>query len=410
MMPERAVPKPRDAMAYLSRKKVIVDPSNDWFNINSGEHAQTFSVAHLASVDMANQIFQFMNEALENGETLADFKKNMKPLMEKTGWYGRDDISKDNKAYINWRLKIMYETNMSTAYSAGHYRQQIRGAEGRPYLLYKQIQRPTKNDKHEPLHNTAMPINDPFWDKYYPPNDYGCGCYTVSISESQYQNGNYKKGVSPNFNSTTVPNSWQFNPGQEVYAPSATKYQNLKNINMADGRSAFQHIRESYRKEMSQYSMTQKEYEKWVDKVLAGETFQDAPHNISTIVEGVVQKIDIDPKIISDGKAIHHGARGRRTVADSSGKIIERDINPEKDFSLKEIKEIPRKLADPEYIFIESGKLNQRIFSYEMKDGKLARIVLRKATETTSLRLITFQKVGSDDLLKNGNMNMIYRR
>ncbi len=412
-MPEQDIPKPKDAMAFLKRKKVIIRPGNEWFDINSGEHAQTFSVAHCASVDIAEQIFGFMNEALANGESFQDFKKKMIPMMQESGWYGRPDVTAKDKGYINWRLKIMYQTNMSTAYAAGHYRQQMRGADGRPYLVYKQVQRDTKRDAHEKLHDTAYPADHSFWDEYYPPNGYRCGCYTVSISESQYQNGPYTKGASgPDLAEfrKSVDEKWRYNPGQEVYAPSVKKYENLRGIRMSDGRSAYQHVRESYREEMSGFSLTQKEYEKWVDKVLSGETFQDVPHNIATVQKKVTQKIEIDPKIIADGKAIHHGARGRDTVSDASGKVIQRGLDPEKDFTIEEIKDIPKGLADPDYIFTDITNRLNRIFCYSIGKGMLARIVLRKRTETSSLKLVTFQKVKPDDVLKNGRLQKVYEK
>lgn len=412
-MPDQSIPKPRDAMAFLKRKKVVIKPGNEWFDINSGEHAQTFSVAHCSSMDIAEQIFGFMNEALENGESFGDFKKNMLPMMQKSGWYGRDEITAKDKDYINWRLRIMYDTNMSTAYAAGHYRQQMRGAEGRPYLVYKQVQRPSKRDEHEKLHNTAYPVDHLFWDEYYPPNGYRCGCYAVSISESQYRNGPYKKGASgqdlADFKKS-IDEKWRYNPGQEVFAPSVKRYGNLRNIQMNDGRSAYQHVRESYRKEMSGFSLTQKEYEKWIDKVLSGDTFQDVPHNIATVQEDVIRKIEIDPKIIADGKAIHHGSRGRGTVSDASGKIVERAFDPEKDFTIEDIKAMPRGLADPDYIFSDITNRQNRIFCYLIEKGKLARLVLRKRTETSSLKLVTFQKVKPDDVLKNGRLNRVYEK
>ena len=177
---------------------------------------------------------------------------------------------------------------------------------------------------------------------------------------------------------------------------------------MPDGRSAYSHIRESYRKEVSQSELSPKEYEQWVDKVLAKETFQDTPMHISTLHDRVCSKIDIDPKVIADGKAIFHGIRGRNTKSDKTGKVVSRETDQQKDLSIDEVYEIPAKISDPDYIFQESNE--NFIFSYTMSGDKLARIIFKKPSETTSLKMVTYQKVSPEDLLNNKKLLKLYEK
>lgn len=40
---------------------------------------------------------------------------------------------------------------------------------------------------HQSLHNITLPGDDPFWDSYMPPNDWGCRCTAVAVNKGKYE-------------------------------------------------------------------------------------------------------------------------------------------------------------------------------------------------------------------------------
>jgi uncharacterized protein with gpF-like domain len=113
-------PEPVEAKQFLSKK---VDVETDaWDDLKWGEHARAFTVAHSVKAGILNDIHGMLNKALAEGQSFEDFRNGMRAGMEKTGWYGRGDKTKDDKNYINWRIRVIYDTNMRTAHAAARYR------------------------------------------------------------------------------------------------------------------------------------------------------------------------------------------------------------------------------------------------------------------------------------------------
>lgn len=162
-------PEPTEAKRYLSRKAVV--ETEDWDDLKWGEHAHAFTVAHSRNAAVLDDIFGLLNKAMDGGESYETFRKGMRDLMEKKGWYGRQDKGPDDEGYINWRTKLIYHVNMRTAYEAGRYRQQLRGAELRPIWVYKsKLVGSNRRQDHVALHDKAFRYDDPFWDANRPPN------------------------------------------------------------------------------------------------------------------------------------------------------------------------------------------------------------------------------------------------
>ncbi|AEM20707.1 putative F protein [Brachyspira intermedia PWS/A] len=132
-----------------------------------------------------------IEKAIENGETLEQFKKNLLPILYQKGWIGKqlieDPITKEIKeVYIDTpsRLKTIYETNLRSAYMKGRF-DRAYNSTLHPYLMYRIG--PSKNHRKEHLEWDGLILdkNDPFWLSHNPPNGWGCKCYTVAISKAR---------------------------------------------------------------------------------------------------------------------------------------------------------------------------------------------------------------------------------
>lgn len=75
-----------------------------------------------------------------------------------------------------------------------------------PYLEYVTANDEHVREEHRGLHGIILPVNDPFWNNYYPPNGWRCRCSTRKRSEREYEQ---KKQRYENRNRESLPDSEQ---------------------------------------------------------------------------------------------------------------------------------------------------------------------------------------------------------
>ena len=114
---------PALAIKYFRNKKN--SPSFDWYEIWEESHQKTFTVAKAMREDILNDIRTSLDKALSEGKTFQEFKKELKPILQKKGWWGEQIVVDSNgvaeKVQLGsmHRLKTIYSVNMQTSYMAG---------------------------------------------------------------------------------------------------------------------------------------------------------------------------------------------------------------------------------------------------------------------------------------------------
>jgi uncharacterized protein with gpF-like domain len=375
-MSEHEPPQPKRAMEFLDKK--IDVPTDRWDDLKHGEHAHAFTVAHSCEADILNDIHGFLNKALANGEAYGTFKKEMLSLMAKKGWYGGAGHGKDEKKYINWRLRVMYETNMKTAYAQAQYRKQLQGAEMRPVWVYNsKLAGNNRRQEHVALHNKAFRYDDPFWDSYYPPNGWGCQCFITTKSEA----GAARDGIEiESSNSDGVPPSmtdkkgnpvdwekfadptWKYNVGREALAPNFNKYTNLSD-------DTLKQVYAKYRQSMDKTKMTKGEFKTLIKRTNEADyKFVNANYQVGNLdadrFDAMRKKGVPDSKIMTTDKQLWHG----------TGDKIETQKVPERLFE-----DLYELLQSPEMIFEKTltGKQYREFhFVKDTKDGNKLKVVL----------------------------------
>ena len=163
-----------DAIAFFRGK--INMPTEHWDDLWKLMHTKGFMVAGAMEEELLNDLRHAVDKAIADGATLAEFRKDFNSIVENTGWV--------YKGGRNWRSKVIYETNLRTAYQAGRYQQMTDPdvTDMRPYWQYRHGDSVSPREEHLAWDGIILPHDDPWWDTHYPPNGWGCKCRVVTLS------------------------------------------------------------------------------------------------------------------------------------------------------------------------------------------------------------------------------------
>ena len=180
---------PKAATDYIKNKNLKVGFS--YKDVWHEEHAASFTVAKAVQLDVLSDMHNAVIQAVEKGQSFDTFKKNLKPTLRQKGWWGRKEMTDpltgrtvDAQLGSDRRLKTIYNVNMRSAYQKGQYDRTME-SDLHPYLMYRIGPSVKHRQDHESWDGLILPKNDPFWDSHFPPNGWGCKCYTRAVTESQ---------------------------------------------------------------------------------------------------------------------------------------------------------------------------------------------------------------------------------
>lgn len=86
------------------------------------------------------------------------------------------EAAKVGKIYNRDRLRVERNHAIATSQMAARWVEYQRDIDIAPNLRYKTVGDDRVRQAHRALDNIVRPINDSFWNTYYPPNDWGCRC------------------------------------------------------------------------------------------------------------------------------------------------------------------------------------------------------------------------------------------
>lgn len=160
--PEQAI------RAFVARGNRL-DPTFAWQDAWQEDHTAMFTVAKSAGFDILQDIYNGLQSALAEGKTYRDFAKELTPLLQKKGWWGKqkvtDPLTGETKLAqlgSTRRLNTIFDVNMRVSYAAGHWATFERNKKARPFLRYVHVEeQPHPRWQHHLWHNTVLPVDDP---------------------------------------------------------------------------------------------------------------------------------------------------------------------------------------------------------------------------------------------------------
>lgn len=196
----------RQAVEHFQQKVPMA--TRAWDDIQTGQHARAFVVAGAARDDLLKDLFEAVDAAISQGETLEDFRARFRPLMERQGWLRRTGF--DTEGGFAWRTRTIYQTNVRTAYMAGRYQQ----LQSYPYWRYKHNSVENPREQHQRWDGLILARNDPWWMIHWPPNGWGCRCSVFGVSEARMRMEGWSVGQAPARVPGDPPAEWAYNVGE----------------------------------------------------------------------------------------------------------------------------------------------------------------------------------------------------
>ncbi len=178
--------EPTEAIDYLKNKGFKLTFNYD--ELIKEAHHKAFTVAKVTRADLLNDIHEELLKSLKDGIGFKEFKNNIKPTLQKKGWWGKQDIVNPSTGEIKTinigarRLKTIYETNMRMAYNQGRY-QQMQNLPLSVYWRYVSQRLNNSRDAHIAMHGIIKHRDDPFWKVNKPMNGWNCKCEVVAYSK-----------------------------------------------------------------------------------------------------------------------------------------------------------------------------------------------------------------------------------
>lgn len=169
-------------------------------NILASDEAQHFISTHADVLDKAFQKVE-MTEAMRRRLTRSDYifsglktfhelNEAFPSLLDENGnrksfeqFY--NDVQKIDKTYNQNYLHAEYNFVHASAQMAAKWEQFTEDGD-RYNLQYRTAGDDKVRPEHAALNGVTRPMNDPFWETYYPPNGWNCRCTVVQVRKSKY--------------------------------------------------------------------------------------------------------------------------------------------------------------------------------------------------------------------------------
>ncbi|EMK5110132.1 minor capsid protein [Escherichia coli] len=214
--------KPEKAIEYFQSKGYTV--GFNWHDVEARAHATAFTVAGVLRQDVLQDIRGGLQDALDKGLTLDQFRRQLTPTLIQKGWLADsaklvadEDGVLEGKQLTPRRLRTIFETNMQSAYGAGRYAEQMANAGDRPYWTRIAVMDMRTRPAHAALNGLTARFDDPVWQFAYPPDGWGCRCRVRARTQQDIDSKNIDVWSSEG-NMETVQQAWGPKDTREVQA------------------------------------------------------------------------------------------------------------------------------------------------------------------------------------------------
>jgi SPP1 gp7 family putative phage head morphogenesis protein len=151
----------------------------EWLKLRAEAQLYGFTVAHITSIQLLQDIRDEIQKAIVTGSTLADFRKSIPQLMAKHGWSGTTP----------WHIETIFRTNVQMAYGMGQLEGLLAVKDVLPFWQYSAIHDKRVRPTHAELDGRIYPADAEFWQTHFPPWEFNCRCDVIPLTEAEVPDG-----------------------------------------------------------------------------------------------------------------------------------------------------------------------------------------------------------------------------
>ena len=213
-----------EAEDYLKKKRLVTP--EEFKQIKQRLRTLAFTVSKVTNMEHLQAILDELHDAVKYGNTVQEFKEQLKEKLDAKGWEGK----------LPRQIDLVFRQNVQTAYQVGRYVQMTTEAavETRPYWMYDAVDDDRTRPQHKMMDGVVRRYDDEFWDQWYPPNGFNCRCGVISLSESAVKRLGLTIGeglVEATVDITTGERTYwrpdkgfETNPAKTDYTPDYSKF------------------------------------------------------------------------------------------------------------------------------------------------------------------------------------------
>ena len=157
--------------AFSSRQDLMT--KDRFLKLEEAARARAWTVARITDAAVLKDVHTAAKKAIGSGQTLRDFIDSLNDVMERRGWSGLRP----------WHTKLVYEQNLSMAYTAGRYDQATDA--GIKYWRYLPSTSAEPRPEHQKYYGRVYKMGE----GRMPPLDFGCKCDWEVVFEDELEGG-----------------------------------------------------------------------------------------------------------------------------------------------------------------------------------------------------------------------------
>ncbi|MEK0369738.1 MAG: phage minor head protein [Nitrosopumilus sp.] len=137
---------------------------------------------------------------------------------------------KINSQYnVNW-LSTENQASFRQSQGVENWKEVNEDSDVFPYLQYSTVKDSRVRPDHQELDGIIKRIDDPFWDTWFPPNDWNCRCIVKQLETAKVTKGTFEKNDSPIFGGNVGKNGLIF-PKKHPYFEVPKQFNTIKKQN-----------------------------------------------------------------------------------------------------------------------------------------------------------------------------------
>lgn len=127
-----------------------------------------------------------------------------------------NDVRSIDSTYNGNYLRAEYNFVAASGEMAGKWERFVQDGD-RYNLQYRTVNDGKVRPEHAAIHGVTLPVSDPFWDIYFPPNGWNCRCTVVQVRKSKYPATDHDEAMALGEEALAkdTKGMFRFNPGKE---------------------------------------------------------------------------------------------------------------------------------------------------------------------------------------------------